>query len=160
MGHKPEIRELAFKEWYAQGMIDDKAAAVMGEHGYVIARQTIAEWRVKYGWEERAARMDAARQEVTDIALTSDEVLLKSAYEQKARYDKIFQYFDGREFNATEINTYTQANHAYKPLLEFIEKLQDKINAKKSGKKQAQSGGGLNADKAAEIRNEVLGLDK
>jgi hypothetical protein len=85
----------------------------------VVSRQTLHEWKTKYDWEGRAARIEAEEKHLADA--TSDEALLLSLLKQHARYEK---YFDSLEFGKTD----TQAVHGQNSVLKMIMALRPKDN--------------------------------
>jgi Zn-dependent M32 family carboxypeptidase len=128
MSFKPETRELAFQVWYACGQTDTTAARIMDdEHGYVITSSTIGEWKSRYGWLDRATRMDLAKQQVADDVLNLEETLLQDLLTQKTRYDR---YFESMEDGTVD----TQAMYAYTKLCGLIRDLHKEIKGKEKVK--------------------------
>jgi len=58
MGNAPaETKEFAYTVWCECGQnLSECHRKMNGEHGYVISRQALHEWKEKYNWEARAAR--------------------------------------------------------------------------------------------------------
>ena len=88
-----ETRELAYSVWCECGQnLSECHRKMNGEHGYVISRQSLHEWKTKYDWEGRAARVEAEKMMMADA--TSDDAILATLLKQKTKYEN---YFDGLE---------------------------------------------------------------
>lgn len=115
----PETREFAYTVWRECGQNLSVCHRKMnGEHGYVISRQTLHEWKTKYDWEGRAARAEAEERMMTDA--TSDDAILAPLLKQKNKHE---EYFDSLPVGKID----TQAVYAYNSILKTILVIKQKI---------------------------------
>jgi Zn-dependent M32 family carboxypeptidase len=148
MSYPAELREHAFELWYQHGQNDSEAVRALKAADYVVTRKTISEWREKYQWIERAARLDAVKQSAADTNLTFEEELLRDLLNQKKRYDAYFETLEAGKAD-------TQAMYVYMQLCKEIKSLTKEIKPKE--KKQIKKG--LTSDTAGEIKKQILGLE-
>lgn len=141
-----EIREQAFLFWY-DTRNDSETVRLLSNAGYSITRTTIASWREKYGWLERASNIDMKKQAAQDTTISFEESLLLDLQKQKERYDV---YFDNLPAGKVD----NQAMYVYNQLCEKLISLRNKINPKDKKKNT-----GLKHENIDEIRKEILGLD-
>ena len=141
-----EIREQAFLFWY-DTRNDSETVRLLSNAGYSITRTTIASWREKYGWLERASNIDMKKQAAQDTTISFEETLLQDLQKQKERYDV---YFDNLPVGKVD----NQAMYVYNQLCEKLINLRNKINPKDKKKNT-----GLKHENIDEIRKELLGLD-
>ena len=141
-----EIREQAFLFWY-DTRNDSETVRLLSNAGYSITRTTIASWREKYGWLERASNIDMKKQAAQDNTISFEESLLLDLQKQKERYDV---YFDNLPAGKVD----NQAMYVYNQLCEKLISLRNKINPK--DKKKAI---GLNNENVEAIKKEILGLN-
>lgn len=140
-----EIKEQAFLFWYNERN-DSEVVRLLKMAGYNITRTTIASWREKYDWQERAESIDIKKQSAQDVSISFEESLLLDLQKQKERYDV---YFDSLETGKVD----NQAMYVYNQLCEKLISLRSKINPKDK-KKTA----GLNNENVEEIRRQILGI--
>jgi len=132
----PETRELAYSVWCECGQnLSECYRKMNGEHGYVISRQSLHEWKTKYDWEGRAARVDAEKIMMADA--TSDDALLVPLLKQKTKYEN---YFDGLPVGKID----TQAVYAYNSILKTMLIIKEKL-----------SDGQINIDRPALFLNDM-----
>ena len=141
-----EIREQAFLFWY-DTRNDSETVRLLSNAGYSITRTTIASWREKYNWLERASNIDMKKQAAQDNTISFEESLLLDLQKQKERYDV---YFDNLPAGKVD----NQAMYVYNQLCEKLINLRNKINPK--DKKKAI---GLNNENVEAIKKEILGLN-
>jgi Zn-dependent M32 family carboxypeptidase len=147
MSYPAELRERAFELWYQNSQNDSEAVRALAAADYVVTRKTLAEWREKYQWADRAARLDALKQGAADTNLTFEEELLRDLLNQKKRYDA---YFDTLEAGKAD----TQAMYVYMQLCKEIKSLTKELKPK--DKKPIKKG--LEKRAAADIKREILGM--
>ena len=140
-----EIREQAFLFWY-DTRNDSETVRLLSNAGYSIIRTTIASWREKYGWLERASNIDMKKQAAQDNTISFEESLLLDLQKQKERYDV---YFDNLPAGKVD----NQAMYVYNQLCEKLISLRNKINPKDKKKNT-----GLKHENIDEIRKEILGI--
>jgi hypothetical protein len=148
MNYDTSVRELAFELWYKHGGNDSETVRALKAEDYVITRKTVGEWREKYGWKERAARLDAVKQTAADRALSFEEELLRDLISQKKRYDDYFA-------SASTDKPDTQAMFVYMQVVKQIKELNKEIKPK--DKKQIKKG--LEEKAAQDIKRAILGID-
>ena len=116
-------RELAYSIWRACGQnLTETARVLKRDHDYEISRQSLHEWKKKYGWEERAARAEAEEKDKADA--TSDEALLSVLLAQKKKYE---DYFDTLDLGFVD----NQAIYAYNNILKTLLDIREKISGDK-----------------------------
>lgn len=138
-----EIKEKAFLFWYEE-QNDSQVVRELKKMGYRITRTTIASWREKYNWQERASNIDVKKQMAKDSSITFEQSLFLDLQKQKARYDL---YFESLESGKVD----NQAMYVYNQILERLLNLKNKV--KPETKKY-----GLNESNVEEIRKKILGL--
>ena len=131
MGNAPaETREFAYTVWCECGQnLSECHRKMNGEHGYVISRQSLHEWKEKYDWESRAARTEAEKSMMANA--TSDDAILAPLLKQKDKYES---YFDALEVGKVD----NQAVYGYNAILKTILDIRQKIEDRK---KEGQSSG-------------------
>ena len=107
-----EIKEQAFLFWYNERN-DSEVVRLLKMAGYNITRTTIASWREKYDWQERAESIDIKKQSAQDVSISFEESLLLDLQKQKERYDV---YFDSLETGKVD----NQAMYVYNQLCEKL----------------------------------------
>lgn len=113
--------ERAYRVWRDCGQnLTETGRILAREHNYPISRRSLQEWKKKFGWEERAAREDAARGERQDAA--SDDSLLTVLLTQKKKYE---QYFDTLALGAVD----NQAIYAYNNILKTLLDIRERTDA-------------------------------
>ena len=124
MGNAPsETREFAYNVWCGCGQnLSECHRKMNGEHGYVISRQSLHEWKTKYDWEARAARTDAEKSMMANA--TSDDAILAPLLKQKEKYET---YFDNLEVGKVD----NQAVYGYNAILKTILDIRQKIEDRK-----------------------------
>lgn len=140
-----EIKEQAFLFWY-DCRKDSEVVRMLKDAGYNITRITVASWRERYDWQQRASNMDVKKQAAQDVSITFEESLLLDLQKQKERYDV---YFDNLPAGKVD----NQAMYVYNQLCEKLINLRNKINPKE--KKKAS---GLKNENVEEIRKQILGI--
>lgn len=140
-----EIKNRAFLFW-CECRNDSEVVRLLKNAGYNITRTTIASWREKYNWVERALNIDLKKQAAADESISFEESLLLDLQKQKERYDV---YFDSLDVGKVD----NQAMFVYNQLCEKLINLRNKINPK--DKKKVT---GLKNENVDEIRKEILGL--
>lgn len=140
-----EVKEKAFLFWY-DTRNDSEVVRLLSNAGYSITRTTIASWREKYDWQERAESIDIKKQAAQDVSISFEESLLLDLQKQKERYDV---YFDNLPAGKVD----NQAMYVYNQLCEKLINLRNKINPK--DKKKAI---GLNNENVEEIKRQILGI--
>lgn len=138
-----EIKEKAFLFWYEE-QNDSQVVRELKKMGYRITRTTIASWREKYNWQERASNIDVKKQMAKDSSITFEQSLFLDLQKQKERYDL---YFESLESGKVD----NQAMYVYNQILERLLNLKNKV--KPETKKY-----GLNESNVEEIRKKILGL--
>ncbi len=116
--------ETAFRVWRDCGQnVSETGRILARDHGYPISRQSLQEWKKKYGWAERAAREDAARDERRDAA--SDDSLLTVLLTQKKKYEN---YFETLPLGSVD----NQAIYAYNNILKTLLDIRERTDAGRS----------------------------
>lgn len=82
-----QVREHAYELWRSCGQNIAETVKALSAEGFVFTRQTIAAWRDKYAWEERAARAEAAAEQALDV---TEAEMISMASKQLRRYDRYF----------------------------------------------------------------------
>ncbi len=141
-----EVKEQAFLFWY-DSRNDSEVVRLLKQAGYNITRTTLASWREKYNWLERASNIDMKKQAAQDNTISFEESLLLDLQKQKERYDV---YFDNLPAGKVD----NQAMYVYNQLCEKLINLRNKISPKDKKKNT-----GLKHENIDEIRKEILGLD-
>lgn len=141
-----EVKEQAFLFWY-DSRNDSEVVRLLKQAGYNITRTTLASWREKYNWLERASNIDMKKQVAQDNTISFEESLLLDLQKQKERYDV---YFDNLPAGKVD----NQAMYVYNQLCEKLINLRNKISPKDKKKNT-----GLKHENIDEIRKEILGLD-
>lgn len=144
---KQSNRENAFQVWYAHGRNDSETVRELKKQGFSVTRQTIADWKTKYSWAERADNLDLKKHSAADTALTFEETLLQDLQTQKGRYDL---YFDGLVSGKVD----NQAMYVYSQLCRQILDLSKKIKPKQAREKK-----GMTAQTAEDIKRDILGIN-
>lgn len=124
MGNAPsETREFAYTLWRECGQnLSECHRKINGEHGYVISRQSLHEWKTKYNWEARSARAEAEKNILANA--TSDDAILAPLLKQKEKYEA---YFDNLEVGTVD----NQAVYGYNAILKTILDIRQKIEDRK-----------------------------
>lgn len=137
MGNAPaETREFAYAVWCECGQnLSECHRKMNGEHGYVISRQSLHEWKEKYDWEARAARTEAEKIMMADA--TSDDAILAPLLKQKEKYEA---YFDGMEVGKIDNQAIYGYNAILKTILDIRQKIEDR---KKEGQADHVAGAGI-----------------
>lgn len=138
-----EIKEKAFLFWYEE-QNDSQVVRELKKMGYRITRTTIASWREKYNWQERASNIDVKKQMAKDSSITFEQSLFLDLQKQKERYDLYFESLESAKVD-------NQAMYVYNQILERLLNLKNKV--KPETKKY-----GLNESNVEEIRKKILGL--
>lgn len=126
MGQAPvETRELAYSVWCECGQnLSECHRKMNGEHGYVISRQSLHEWKTKYDWEGRAARVEAEKMMMADA--TSNDAILAPLLKQKTKYE---EYFDSLEVGKVDNQAVYGYNSILKTILDIKQKMEDRKKA-------------------------------
>ncbi len=126
MGHVPvETRELAYKIWRECGQnLSECHRKMNGEHGYVISRQSLHEWKTKYDWEGRAARAEVEEKNMQDAG--SNSAILAPLLKQKTKYE---EYFDSLEVGKVDNQAVYGYNSILKTILDIKQKIEDRKKA-------------------------------
>lgn len=140
-----DIKNKAFDYWYSLRS-DTDVANKLKQEGYVVTRQTIASWRLKYDWITRADKIDSKKQQARDESISFEESLLLDLQKQKERYDV---YFDSLESGKVD----NQAMYVYNQLCEKLISLKNKINPKDKRKVT-----GLDNVNVEELKRQILGI--
>ena len=137
MGNAPaETREFAYAVWCECGQnLSECHRKMNGEHGYVISRQSLHEWKEKYDWEARAARTEAEKIMMADA--TSNDAILAPLLKQKEKYEA---YFDGMEVGKVDNQAVYGYNAILKTILDIRQKIEDR---KKEGQADHIAGAGI-----------------
>lgn len=137
MGNAPaETREFAYTLWCECGQnLSECHRKMNGEHGYVISRQSLHEWKEKYNWEARAARTEAEKMMMADA--TSDDAILAPLLKQKEKYEA---YFNGLEVGKVDNQAVYGYNAILKTILDIRQKIEDR---KKEGQADHVAGAGI-----------------
>ena len=137
MGNAPaETREFAYTVWCECGQnLSECHRKMNGEHGYVISRQSLHEWKEKYDWEARAARTEAETMMMADA--TSDDAILAPLLKQKEKYEA---YFDGMAVGKVDNQSVYGYNAILKTILDIRQKIEDR---KKEGQTDQPAGAGI-----------------
>lgn len=141
-----EIKNRAFLFW-CECRNDSEVVRLLKNAGYNITRTTVASWREKYNWAERALNIDLKKQAAVDESISFEESLLLDLQKQKERYDVYFDSLDAGKVD-------NQAMYVYNQLCEKLISLRSKINPK--DKKKVV---GLNNENVEAIKKEILGLN-
>lgn len=141
-----EIKNRAFLFW-CECRNDSEVVRLLKDAGYNITRTTVASWREKYNWAERALNIDLKKQAAVDESISFEESLLLDLQKQKERYDVYFDSLDAGKVD-------NQAMFVYNQLCEKLISLRSKINPK--DKKKVV---GLNNENVEAIKKEILGLN-
>ena len=113
--------ERAYQVWRECGQnITETARRLKRDHDYEISRQSLTEWRKKYGWEERAAREENDAQNRQEAS--SDDSMLSVLLTQKKKYE---DYFETLALGAVD----NQAFHAYNNILKMLLDIRDRTSA-------------------------------
>ncbi len=140
-----EIKEQAFLFWY-ECRNDSKVVRMLKSAGYDITRTTVASWRERYDWQQRASNMDVKKQAAQDVSITFEESLFLDLQKQKDRYDAYFESLEAGEID-------NQAMYVYNQILEKLLNLKNKV--KPESKKQH----GLDERSFEEIKRKILGIE-
>lgn len=137
MGNAPaETREFAYTVWCECGQnLSECHRKMNGEHGYVISRQALHEWKEKYSWEARAARTEAEKIMMADA--TSDDAILAPLLKQKEKYES---YFDSMAVGKVDNQAVYGYNAILKTILDIRQKIEDR---KKEGQSDHVAGAGI-----------------
>ena len=120
-----ETREFAYTVWRECGQnLSECHREMNGEHGYVISRQSLHEWKTKYDWEGRAARTDAEKSMMIDAA--SDDAILAPLLKQKTKYE---DYFDSLPIGKVDNQAVYGYNAILKTMIEIKQKIEDRKKA-------------------------------
>lgn len=137
MESAPKYRELAYRVWCENGQhIKKTVDALNKQHDFGITRQSLAKWRDEYGWEERAARAEAAHRELENAC--SDEAMLESLIEE---HDRVKAYLNSL---APGVKPDSQLLHAYRGVAETIRGITKDIkNRRKEGLETGHEGASM-----------------
>ena len=120
-----ETREFAYTVWRECGQnLSECHRKMNGENGYVISRQSLHDWKTKYDWEGRAARLEAEKMMMADA--TSDDAILAPLVKQKNKYEN---YFDGLPIGTVDNQAVYGYNAILKTILEIKQKIEDRKKA-------------------------------
>lgn len=140
-----EIKEQAFLFWYKYRN-DSEVVRMLKSAGYNLTRTTVASWRERYDWQQRASNMDVKKQAAQDVSITFEESLFLDLQKQKDRYDAYFESLEAGEID-------NQAMYVYNQILEKLLNLKNKV--KPESKKQH----GLDESSLEEIKRKILGIE-
>lgn len=140
-----KIKEQAFLFWY-DCRKDSEVVRMLKDAGYSITRITVASWRERYDWQQRASNMDMKKQAAQDVSITFEESLFLDLQKQKDRYDAYFESLEAGEID-------NQAMYVYNQILEKLLNLKNKV--KPESKKQH----GLDESSLEEIKRKILGIE-
>ena len=116
-----ETRELAYRVWReCQQNLSETVRVMNNEHGYVVTRQSVAEWRDRFDWQGRAARTDAEAEKLDQA--TASEALLNVLLKQKGKYE---DYLDSLPIGEVD----NQAIYAFNNILKTIVDIRTKTDA-------------------------------
>jgi hypothetical protein len=149
-----ENLELAYQTWRECGQNDTETARRLEAKGFKLSRQTVIEWKEKYNWLERSARVEAEDQRARSATDNLQTKLLTSLVIQQQRYDAYFTTI------APRIDTY--AITAYTALVKTIAEIDRKKMIAKTAEEVSQIAkqGGLTEQTAQQIREQILGIGK
>ncbi len=115
-----KVREEAYRIWLSSGKDMAKTVRELEKKCLPVARRTVAAWRDRYGWRDRAP----AIKEEPEEARTDDAArLIADLEKQKARYDSFFD-------SLGEAGIDNQATYAYTTLVKTIAEVRKKAAEK------------------------------